>query len=124
MATGVIRGALTVAGTALAVPALMLIPSAAGAAHAASLSAKPATEAGPNWVAYTDDPDWVAYTDDSWIGHGNNRGTGHGDHRWIAHGNNRWIGHGNNRGTAQATDWPSGLAHGNNRGTAHSDDRA
>jgi hypothetical protein len=95
LARGVIRGVLAVAGTALAVPALMLIPSAAGAAHAASLSPEPATAAGPNWVAYTDD---------SWIGHGNNRGTGHGDDRWIAHGNN-W-------GTAQATHRRSEPDHG------------
>jgi hypothetical protein len=89
MARGVIRGVLAVAGTALAVPALMLIPSAAGTAHAASLPARPATTADPNWVAYTDDPDWVAYTDDSWIGHGNNRGIGRDDDGWIAHGNPR-----------------------------------
>jgi hypothetical protein len=99
MARGVRRQVLAVAGIALAVPALMLIPSAAGTALAASPPPKPVTAADGNWVVHN--------AENSWIGHGNNR--------WIGHGNNRWIAH--------TTQWPSGIAHGNNRGIAHSDDR-
>lgn len=106
MARGVRRRVLAAAGIALAVPALMLVPSAAGTALAASLPAKPVTAADGNWAAHHDGYSWIAHGNnrDRWIGHGNNRG--------IARNDDRGIGVGNNRGIAQPADSGPGLDHG------------
>lgn len=83
MARGARRFVLAASSIALAVPAaLMLVPSAAGTALAASPSRTSVSQGA------------VHHDEDFWIAHGNNRG--------MVHDNDIGIGHGWEYGTADS----------------------